>query len=40
MCGSVTLHGSAGRQPLTRASVAKNLPDVYAWVVSEFGLVV
>jgi hypothetical protein len=40
MCGSVTLYGKAARQPLTRASVAKNLPDVYAWVVNEFGLVI
>ena len=40
MCASVTLYGKAARQPLTRASVAKNLPDVYAWVVNEFGLVI
>ncbi len=40
MCGSVTLYGKAARQPLTRASVAKNLPDVYAWVANEFGLVI
>ena len=37
MCGSVTLYGKAGRQPLTRASVQTNLPDVYAWMVNEFG---
>ena len=40
MCASVTLYGKAARQPLTRASVQKNLPDVYAWVVNEFGLVI
>lgn len=40
MCGSVTLYGKAARQPLTRASVAKNLPDVYAWIVAQFGLVI
>lgn len=40
MCGSVTLYGRAARQPLTRASVAKNLPDVYAWIVNAFGLVI
>jgi len=40
MCGSVTLYGKAGRQPLTRASVQTNLPDVYAWIVNEFGLVI
>ena len=40
MCGSVTLYGKAARQPLIRASVEKNLPDVYAWFVKEFALVI
>ncbi|MDB5709587.1 MAG: hypothetical protein JWL96_1657 [Sphingomonas bacterium] len=40
MCGSVTLYGKAARQPLKRASVEKNLPEIYAWVVNEFGLVI
>lgn len=40
MCGSVTLYGKAARDPLTRASVAQHLPDVYAWIVTQFGLVV
>ncbi len=40
MCGSVTLYGKAARQPLTRASVEKNLPDVYAWFVNAFALVI
>lgn len=40
MCGSVTLYGRAARAPLTRASVAEKLPDVYAWIVAQFGLAV
>jgi hypothetical protein len=38
MVASVSLCGHAARPPYTRALVRKNLPDMYAWIVEEFGL--
>jgi len=38
MNGSVVLWGRAALPPSDRATVLKNQPDFYAWVVKEFGL--
>ena len=38
MCASVALHGRAARPPATRAILAARAPDLYAWIVREFGL--
>lgn len=38
MTASVVLHGRAARPPFTRATVAGKLPDLYAFIVAEFGL--
>lgn len=40
MTGSVALWGRAARPPSTRAELQAALPDCYAWLVAEFGLVV
>lgn len=37
MTASVVIHGRAARPPFTRDAVRKKLPDVYAYVVREFG---
>lgn len=37
MVASVVLHGRAARPPFTRAAVLDKMPDVYAFVVKEFG---
>ena len=37
MCASVVLHGRAARPPFTRAAVQTKMPDVYAFVLQEFG---
>ncbi len=38
MCASVVLHGRAARPPATRASVKANAPDLFGWILEEFGL--
>lgn len=40
MAASVTLCGHAARPPYTRALVREKLPEMYAWIVGEFGLAV
>ena len=37
MCASVVLWGRAARPPSTRAQVREKLPEVYDWIVREFG---
>ncbi|MDG2533212.1 hypothetical protein P6144_06110 [Sphingomonas sp. HITSZ_GF] len=37
MTASVVIHGRAARPPFTRDNVRRKLPDVYAYVVREFG---
>jgi len=37
MVASVVLHGRAARPPYTRAAVRKAMPDVYHFIVAEFG---
>ncbi len=38
MNASVVLWGRAARPPFTRATVQRNQPDLYAFIVAEFGL--
>lgn len=38
MTASVALHGRAARPPFTRETLAQKAPDLYAWIVREFGL--
>lgn len=38
MNASVVLWGKAARPPFTRATVQKNQPELYAFIVTEFGL--
>lgn len=38
MLASVTLWGKAARPPYLRATVARDYPAPYAWIVAEFGL--
>ena len=38
MTASTALHGRAARPPFTRANVAAKAPELYAWIVGEFGL--
>ena len=40
MTASVALHGKAARPPFTRDNLRARLPELYAWIVREFGLVV
>ena len=40
MMASVVLHGRASRPPYRRAEVAQGSPDMYAWIVADFGLIV
>lgn len=40
MMASVILYGRASRPPLLRAIVAQKSPEMYAWIVEDFGLVV
>ena len=37
MCASVVLHGRAARPPFTRAAVKAKMPELYAFVMTEFG---
>ena len=37
MCASVVLHGRAARPPFTRAAVKAKMPELYAFIVQEFG---
>lgn len=38
MNASVVIWGRAARPPFERATVKRNQPDLYAWIVEEFGL--
>lgn len=40
MTASVVLWGTAARPPFLRATVREKLPDLYRWIVAEFGLTV
>ena len=38
MTASTVLHGRAARPPFTRENIAAKAPDLYRWIVDEFGL--
>lgn len=37
MMASVYVHGTAARDPFTRAAIRENQPEMYDWLVKEFG---
>jgi hypothetical protein len=37
MCASVVLHGRAARPPFTRAAVKRAMPELYVFILREFG---
>lgn len=39
MMASTVLYGRTSRPPLLRANVARKSPDMFAWIVEDFGLV-